>query len=434
MKVSKLFLPLLKENPTEASIISHKLMLRGGMIRQVAAGLYNWLPIGLKVLKNIEDIVRQEMNKAGSMEILMPCIQPTELWNKSGRFGSGDDLSSEMLQMRDRHDNQLIFAPTSEEVVSQLFSENVQSYKSLPMNLYQIHWKFRDEIRPRFGLMRGREFLMKDAYSFDLDKTTALETYRAMMQAYLGIFKRLGLKAIPVAASSGSIGGDYSHEFHILANTGESLIYYEQGLESFLEAEDFNLDGFQKFYASEEEKHDATQCKVPEDKLMVKRGIEIGHVFYLGQKYSKVLEVKLQDQEGKLFYPHMGCYGIGISRLVAAIIEASHDENGMIWPLSVAPYKLAIINLAANNQECIQAAEQLIEKLSSLTLDILYEDTKDSVGAKLSKMDLIGIPYQIILGTKSLEKGVVEFKERRTSTKIEIALSDIYQYVSDLLR
>ncbi|KIE05853.1 Proline--tRNA ligase [Candidatus Jidaibacter acanthamoeba] len=417
MRLSKYFLPILKETPIEASVVSHQLMLRSGMIRQLTSGIYNWLPLGLKVLKNIENIIREEMDASGAQEVLMPCIQPAELWKKSGRFGGTDDLSEEMLKMKDRHGNQLLFAPTAEEVISELFNNNTQSYRDLPKNLYQISWKFRDEIRPRFGLMRGREFLMKDAYSFDIDKEAALKTYKTMMQTYINIFNRLGLKAIPVTADSGSIGGDYSHEFHILSETGESTIYYDRELEKHLNS-NFDLELFSKYYAADKDKHNPKECKVSEENLLVKKGIEVGHVFYLGQKYSKSLEVTLQGKDGQLIYPHMGCYGIGVSRLIAAIIEASHDEKGIIWPASVAPFSLGLINLKAEDEKCNAACMQVINTIPN----VLYDDTSDSAGAKFAKMDLIGLPWQLVVGPRGISTGMVELKNRKTGEKEELSL------------
>lgn len=425
MQISKYFLPLLKENPSDASIISHKLMLRAGMIRQVAAGIYTFLPLGMKVLKKIESIVREEMDKSGALEVTMPCIQPVELWEQSGRFGTGDDLSNEMLKMHDRHNNLLVFSPTAEEVICRIFADNTQSYKSLPCNLYQIHWKFRDEIRPRFGLMRGREFLMKDSYSFDTDKECALRTYEKMMKTYFNIFKRIGLKAIPVTADSGSIGGDYSHEFHVLAETGESEIFFSPQLLDQLE-EEFSLDVLRKFYAAAKDKHDPNSCPLNPQQLISKRGIEVGHVFYLGEKYSKSMNVKLQDVSGNLFYPHMGCYGIGISRLMAAIIEASHDENGIIWPEPVAPFAIGIIPLG---EKYLEIALSLEQNLGKQGIDVLIDDTNDHAGNKFSKMDLLGLPLQIIIGSKALSSGIVDVKTRSNGHKQEIKLFEIEKFI-----
>lgn len=425
MQLSKYFLPLLKEDPKEASIASHRYMLRAGMIRQLTAGIYNWLPLGLKVLKKVETIIREEMDRAGAIEILMPCIQPVELWKRSGRYGTGDDLSTQMLRIKDRNDNDLTFTPTAEEVITELFGNNIQSYKDLPKTLYQIAWKFRDEIRPRFGVMRGREFLMKDAYSFHLNEESAIATYKNMIVAYLRAYSRMGLTAIPVAASTGSMGGNYSHEFHILAETGESKIFYEEEALSYLANNEFTLEGFAKYYANEEEKYDPQRCPVPESKLITKRGIEVGHVFFLGNKYTKTLNIAVQNHEGKLVHPEMGCYGIGVSRLVGAIIEANHDEHGIIWPETITPFHAGIINLKPGDEKCIQASQELYNKLQNAGKDILYDDTHDSAGVKFSRMDLIGLPYIIAIGPKGIKENKAELKIRRTNEKHGISTESV---------
>jgi prolyl-tRNA synthetase len=429
MRLSQFLLPTLKDNPSEAQVASHRLMLRAGMIRQVAAGIYNWLPLGLKILKKVEQIVREEMNAVGALEILMPCIQPTSLWEKSGRLGTGE-LGPEMLLMRDRHSVQMVFTPTAEEVISELFSQNVQSYKELPMNLYQIQWKFRDEIRPRFGLMRGREFYMKDSYSFHMNQDCALNTYEKMMRVYLKAFKRMGLTAIPVAADSGDIGGDYSHELHVLADTGESNIFFEPGLEKQIDPDNFSLADLRKFYAVEEEKYDEATCPIAKDKLEVKRGIEIGQVFYIGDKYSKSMDIKVQDKDGGFKHPLMGCYGIGVSRIVAAIIEASHDDNGIIWPEGVAPFKVAILNLKPGHEACDALAEECYAKLSQAGIEALYDDTKSSAGEKFAKADLIGIPYHIVIGPKLAGESQVELKSRASGERQTIGLAEAIARVS----
>lgn len=423
MYLSQYFLPTIKEDPKEAAVASHKLLLRAGMIRQLTSGIYNWLPLGLKVLKKVEQIIREEMNNAGAVEMLMPAMQPISLWEQSGRFGQAGDLSAEMLIITDRHDNKLTFAPTAEEVIVDMFKSNTQSYRDLPKNLYQISWKFRDEIRPRFGLLRGREFLMKDAYSFDLDEPSALKTYENMFLAYLKSFSRMGLTAIPVKADTGAIGGDYSHEFHILTNTGESTIYIEKGLEKYLENTEISLDAFSKFYANEKEKHDPTA--ISEDKLDVKKGIEVGHIFYLGDKYSKSLELALQSKEGGLFNPKMGCYGIGVSRLVAAIIEANHDENGIVWPQSVAPFDAMILNLKPQDDSCTSACQELYDFLIAHGKDPLCDDTEDSIGSKFARADLIGIPWIIAVGPKGLQQGKIEVKKRSNGEKHELSLDAV---------
>lgn len=424
-KISKLFLPLLKEIPSDASIISHQLMLKAGMIRQVAAGIYVWLPLGLKVLQKVSDVVRHNLDFIDAQEIIMPCIQPASLWHKSGRIGGDDDLSKETLMMKDRKGADLLFTPTAEEVVSELFDNNVKTYKQLPMNLYQIQWKFRDEIRPRFGVMRGREFLMKDAYSFHLDKNCAIDTYNKMMRCYLNIFSDLGLKAIPVKANSGAIGGDMSHEFHILANTGESKIYYEEALEEYLNSEAVNLEGLQSFYAMEEEEHDASSATISDKKILEKRGIEVGHIFYLGNKYSKAMDVSVQGKGVGAVVPVMGCYGIGISRIVGAIVEAYHDDKGIKWPKSVAPYDVVLINLKPGDDECDALVEKLSYMLEISGNDVLIDDTDSSIGAKFASADLIGIPTQIIVGPKALKAGKIEVKDRRSNISKELEIESI---------
>ncbi len=432
MFLSRYLLPILKEDPKEASIVSHKLMLRVGMIRQVASGIYSWLPLGLRVLNKVAHIVRDEMNKTGAHEMLMPCIQPADLWRQSGRYGTADDLGTEMLKIQDRHSKDLVFTPTAEELVTSMFKQSVQSYKSLPQCLYQMGWKFRDEIRPRFGVMRGREFLMKDAYSFHMSKECALDTYQKMMLAYLKAYRRMGLTAIPVSASTGAMGGDHSHEFHILADTGESQIYYQRGLQDYLAQPDFTLEGMAKFYAAEEEKHDPHAVLIAE--LESRRGIEVGHIFYLGNKYSKAMELQLQNQDGSLYYPDMGCYGIGVSRLVGAIIEACHDEHGIKWPQNVAPFDVAIINLKPSDQTCDDMALNLYNTLATKGLEVLYDDTHDSAGAKFAKIDLIGIPWQLVVGPKGAAAQLVEVKQRatgeRTQVSMEAAISQILSSVN----
>jgi prolyl-tRNA synthetase len=427
MLLSQYFLPLIKEDPKEASIVSHKLMLRAGMMRQLTSGIYNWLPLGLKVLNKVSDIVRAEMNNVSGVEMLMPCIQPIDLWEKSGRYGTGDDLSTEMLQIKDRHGNLLTFSPTAEEVIADLFNNSIQSYKDLPKTLYQIQWKFRDEIRPRFGVMRAREFLMKDAYSFHMSQECALNTYRDMLIAYSKSYARMGLKAIPVKADTGSMGGDYSHEFHVLADTGESQVYYENGVLEYLEQGNVTLEGFAKFYAADESKHDPKNCPVASDKLNSRRGIEVGHIFYLGDKYSKALNVTVQDKNGQLKHPDMGCYGIGISRLVAAIIEANHDEKGIIWPEHVAPFKVGIINLRKGDEACDNMAQDLYDALRANSIEVLYDDTEDSAGNKFARMDLIGLPWVVTIGPRGAKENKAELKQRKSSEKHEITLEAIKQ-------
>jgi prolyl-tRNA synthetase len=420
MRLSQYFLPTLRETPKEAQIVSHRLMLRAGMIQQSSAGIYSWLPLGLKVMRKIEQIVREEQNRAGAVELLMPTIQPAELWQESGRY---DDYGLEMLRIKDRHDRDMLFGPTNEEQITDIFRTHVKSYRALPLNLYHIQWKFRDEVRPRFGIMRGREFLMKDAYSFALNAEAARTEYNKMFVSYLLTFKRLGLTAIPMEAETGPIGGDMSHEFVILADTGESEVFcHKDWLNYSLDAGEVDyqadlqpiVDRFTSLYAVTDEKHDASTCPVKADDLVTTRGIEVGHIFYFGDKYSAPMGAMVTDDKGKSSAPHMGSYGIGVSRLVGGIIEASHDDKGIIWPESVAPFDVAVVNLKPGHDECDAAVEDLYNRLQNSGFDVLMDDSADSAGAKLNTMDLIGIPRQIIIGPRSMANGEVEFKIRKT--------------------
>lgn len=427
MRLSNYFMPTLKEDPKEAQIVSHRLMLRAGMIQQSSAGIYSWLPLGHKVLKKIEQIVREEQDKAGAVEILMPTIQPADLWRTSDRY---DDYGKEMLRIEDRHGREMLYGPTNEEQVTDIFRSHVKSYKDLPLNLYHIQWKFRDEVRPRFGVMRGREFLMKDAYSFDLDYEGAKITYNRMFVAYLKTYARLGLKAIPLRADTGPIGGDLSHEFIVLADTGESEVFYHKDILSLETPEDKDfspvelqeiVDQWTSYYAAADEMHDGENCPVPGDELVTRRGIEVGHIFHFGQKYSEPFDAKVAGPDGKDVMVSMGSYGIGVSRLVGGIIEACHDENGIIWPESVAPFKVGLINLKSGDDACDAACEDFYSKLQSAGVDVLYDDTNDRAGGKFAKMDLIGLPWQVTIGPRGLKSGVVEFKNRKTGEKEELA-------------
>ncbi len=437
MKLSQYFLPTLKENPIDATVISHQLMIRAGMIRQTASGIYTWLPLGLKVLRKVEKIIKEEMDKSGALEVLMPTIQPAELWIESGRY---DAYGKEMLRIKDRHDRDILYGPTHEEVITDIFRKNVNSYKDLPKNLYQIHWKFRDEIRPRFGLMRGREFLMKDSYSFDLDETAAKKTYDLMYKTYFKIFKKMGLNAIALRADTGAIGGDLSHEFHILADTGESAIYYDKkfdeladrfplssGSESLHQHDDGGsyFEEMQKIYAMADEMHDEKKCPIALDQLSSRRGIEVGHIFNFGLKYSKALEASVMGPNGEKIYPNMGSYGIGVSRIVAAAIESNHDEKGIIWPKEIAPFQVALINVRAGDELCDKTCEGIYRKLENKGVEVIYDDTKTSLGQKFSIADLIGIPTQIIVGPKSAAAGKVEIKNRKSGEKQEILITEI---------
>ncbi|MBE1237921.1 proline--tRNA ligase [Phaeovibrio sulfidiphilus] len=426
MRLSRFFLPLLKENPADAEIVSHRLMLRAGMIRQHASGIYNWLPLGYRVLRRIEQIVREEQDAAGAQEILMPTIQSAELWRESGRY---EDYGKEMLRIKDRHDRDMLYGPTHEEVVTDVFRKNIHSYRDLPKILYQIHWKFRDEVRPRFGVMRGREFLMKDAYSFDLDMEAARRSYNRMFVAYLRTFRRMGLTAIPMAADSGPIGGDMSHEFIILADTGESAVFCHKALLEKPTPESVNYEGdlqpvvdeWTSLYAATDEKHTENHGVAPED-LISARGIEVGHIFNFGLKYSRPMDAVVQTVSDGTIPVQMGSYGIGVSRLVGAIIEASHDDAGIIWPDSVAPFHVGLINLKAGDVETDRVCAEIDARLSAAGVDVLYDDTQERPGAKFATMDLIGLPWQLIVGPRGLEKGVVELKRRATGERYEVSM------------
>jgi prolyl-tRNA synthetase len=421
MRLSRYFLPILRETPKEADIVSHRLMLRAGMLRQEAAGIYAFLPLGLRVLKKICDIVRQEQDRAGAIELLMPNIQSAELWRESGRY---DDYGKEMLRIKDRHERDLLFGPTNEEMITEIFRAYVRSYKDLPLNLYHIQWKFRDEIRPRFGLMRGREFLMKDAYSFDLDYAGSKHAYNRMFVAYLRTFARLGLKSIPMVAESGPIGGSLSHEFIILASTGESEVFCHRDYLDFPvpgEDVDFNdvaglqaiVDKWTSLYAATSEKHEADKfAKLPADKQMSARGIEVGHIFHFGTKYSEPMKAVVNGPDGAEHAVHMGSYGIGPSRLVAALIEAFHDDAGIKWPEPVAPFKVVILNLKQGDSATDQASENVYGELSAKGVEVLYHDLDERPGSKFATADLIGVPYQVLIGPKGLAAGTIEVKRR----------------------
>lgn len=431
MRASRFFLPLIKENPTEAQIVSHTLMLRAGMIRQQAAGIYAWLPLGLRVLKNIERIVREEQNRAGALEVLMPTVQSADLWRESGRY---DAYGPEMLRFRDRHDREMLYGPTNEEMITSIFRDNVASYRDLPRNLYHIQWKFRDEVRPRFGLMRGREFLMKDAYSFDLDQAGARHSYNRMFLAYLRTFERLGLKAIPMQADTGPIGGDLSHEFIVMAPTGESEVFFHRNWDQPRGYRDLSFDpddagaldawikGLITDYAATDEKRDLPREAELGEAVLTGRGIEVGHIFYFGTKYSEPMNLRVQGPDGTTIIPHMGSYGVGVSRLAAAIIEASHDANGIVWPDAVAPFQVGLINLRVDDAACASAADDLYAKLQAAGLDTYYDDRDERGGAKFAAMDLIGLPWQVTIGPKGIAAGVVEVKRRATGDKQELSL------------
>jgi prolyl-tRNA synthetase len=428
MRLSRYFLPVMKESPADAQIVSHKLMLRAGLVRQQAAGIYAWLPLGLRVLKKIEQIVREEQDRSGAVELLMPTLQAADLWRQSGRY---DAYGPEMLRITDRHDREMLYGPTNEEMVTAIFRDAARSYRDLPRTLYHIQWKFRDEVRPRFGVMRGREFLMKDAYSFDLDEAGARHSYNRMFVAYLNTFARMGLRAIPMQADTGPIGGDLSHEFIVLAPTGESDVFYHANWEmpAILSSVDFDdvaglqaiVGGYTADYAATDEKRDPASEAEAGAELRQSRGVEVGHIFYFGTKYSAPMGLKIQAQDGAEVVPHMGSYGIGVSRLMGAIIEASHDEGGIIWPDAVAPYAVGLINMRADHEGCAQAADALYARLQAAGVEVLYDDRDERGGAKFATMDLIGLPWQIVIGPKGIEKGVVELKRRATGERVELS-------------
>jgi prolyl-tRNA synthetase len=434
MRLSRFFLPILREAPREAEIVSHRLMLRAGMLRQEAAGIYAFLPLGLRVLKKIERIVREEQDRSGAIELLMPTIQPADLWRESGRY---DDYGKEMLRIKDRHERDMLYGPTNEEMITEIFRAYVRSYKDLPLNLYHVQWKFRDEVRPRFGLMRGREFLMKDAYSFDLDYAGARHSYNKMFIAYLRTFARLGLKSIPMVAESGPIGGELSHEFIILADTGESEVFCHRDYLGFeVPGPNINFDdvaGLQaivnrwtSLYAATSEKHDrAAFAALPADKQVSARGIEVGHIFYFGTKYSAPMKAVVAGADGAEHPVHMGSYGIGPSRLVAAIIEAFHDEAGIKWPQGVAPFDVIILNLKQDDAATGQVSGELYGKLAAKGLDVLYHDLDERPGAKFAAADLIGIPWQIMVGPRGLAAGKVEVKKRADGSRELLTPDDV---------
>lgn len=429
MRLSRLFLPILKETPSEAQIASHRLMLRAGLIRQAAAGIYSWLPAGLRVLRKIERIVREEQDRSGAQEVLMPTIQQADLWRQSGRY---DAYGPEMLRIMDRQKREMLYGPTHEEQITDIFRGAVRSYRDLPKNLYQIQWKFRDEIRPRFGVMRGREFLMKDNYSFDIDEAGARRSYNKMFVAYLRTFARLGLRAIPMRADTGPIGGDLSHEFIVLAPTGESAVFYDKGFDALAipgDEIDYDadlqpvVDRWTSLYAATDEIHDAAASGLPDD-LISGRGIEVGHIFFFGTKYSEPMGAVVQGPDGEPLTVQMGSYGIGVSRLAGAIIEASHDEAGIIWPESVAPWKVGLINLRGDDPEMIAACDDFARRLEAAGHETLYDDTTERAGAKFASMDLIGLPWQLIAGPRGLKAGLVELKNRKSGERQELSFED----------
>jgi prolyl-tRNA synthetase len=423
MRLSKSLIPTLKETPAEAQIVSHRLMLRAGMVRQMASGIYAWLPMGQRVLSKIAQIVREEQDAAGAQEVLMPTIQSADLWRESGRY---DAYGKEMLRITDRHERELLFGPTNEEMITAIMRDSIKSYRELPQIPYHIQWKFRDEVRPRFGVLRGREFLMKDAYSFDLDREGAVVAYKKMMLAYMRTFQRIGITAIPMRADTGQIGGDLSHEFHVLAPTGESGVFYDAAFEAGDAMSATEIEAFYEqmttIYAATDEKHDlAAWDKVPESRRREGRGIEVGQIFYFGTKYSEAMNFAVTGPDGQKFFPEMGSYGIGVSRLVGAIIEAKHDEAGIIWPDAIAPFKATILNLRQGDA----TTDALCEKIyASFGNDALYDDREERAGAKFAEADLLGHPWQIIIGPRGAANGVVELKRRATGERFELPVED----------
>ena len=429
MRMSRYFLPVLKEDPKEAQIVSHRLMLRAGMIKQQAAGIYSWLPLGFKVLRRIEQIVHEEQQRAGHIPMLMPTLQPADLWRESGRY---DDYGEEMLRIRDRQKRDLLYGPTNEEMITDIFRSHVNSYKELPMTLYHIQWKFRDEMRPRFGVMRGREFLMKDGYTFDLTKEDALHAYNRHLVTYLRSYERMGLQAIPMRADGGPIGGDYTHEFLVLAETGESEVFYDSQITDLKFGDrqiDYDnveecqavLEEFTSRYARTDETHDqGVFDQVPEERRRTARGIEVGQIFYFGTKYSEPMGATVVGPDGARVPVHMGSHGIGVSRLLGAIIEASHDDKGIIWPEGVTPFHAGIVNLKQGDEEADAACDALYKSLKALGLDPLYDDRKGGAGMKFATMDLIGLPWRITVGPRGLKNGVVELTSRRTGESEEL--------------
>jgi len=441
MRLSRYFLPVLREVPKEAEIVSHRLMLRAGLIKQESAGIYAWLPLGYKVLRKVQQIVEQEQNRAGALEMIMPTLQPADLWRESGRY---EDYGKEMLRIVDRHERDMLYGPTNEEMITDIFRTYVKSYKDLPLNLYHIQWKFRDEIRPRFGTMRSREFLMKDAYSFDLDKDRAVEAYNRMFVAYLRTYRRMGLTAIPMRAETGPIGGDLSHEFIVLADTGESAVFcHADLLEKPIPGPDTDfrgdlkpiVDDWTSLYAATEDMADMAEFEaaVPPEKRISARGIEVGQTFYFGTKYSKPLGATVTGQDGKDVAVEMGSYGVGLTRIVPAVIEASHDDAGIIWPVSVAPFEVILINLKSGNGECDTACEGLYADLIAAGIDVLYDDRDQGAGSKFATADLVGFPFQLVIGPRGLAAGEAEIKNRQSGGRESLAIGDAVAHLKALI-
>ena len=443
MRLSRYFLPVLKENPAEAQIVSHRLMLRAGMIKQSSAGIYSWLPLGFKVLRKLEDIVHEEQIRAGHIPMLMPTLQSADLWRESGRY---EAYGQEMLRIKDRHERDMLYGPTNEELITDIFRTHVGSYKDLPMTLYHIQWKFRDEIRPRFGVMRGREFFMKDGYNFDIDRDSALHAYNRHLVSYLKTYERMGLQAIPMRADSGPIGGDDTHEFLVLAETGESEVFYDSAITDLKIGDrvvDYDsredcasiLKEWTTPYARTDETHDeALFAQIPQERQRKSRGIEVGQIFYFGTKYSDAMGATVATESGERVPVHMGSHGIGVSRLIGAIIEASHDDNGIIWPEGVTPFHCGIVNLKQGDSETDAACDALFGGLRALGLDPLYDDRQERAGGKFATMDLIGLPWRITVGPRGLKNGVVELTSRRTGQSEEMPVETALERVAAIYR
>ncbi|MEK9977632.1 MAG: proline--tRNA ligase [Paracoccaceae bacterium] len=441
MRLSRYFLPVLKENPAEAQIVSHRLMLRAGMIKQSSAGIYSWLPLGFKVLRKLEDIVHEEQIRAGHIPMLMPTLQSADLWRESGRY---EAYGQEMLRIKDRHERDMLYGPTNEELITDIFRTHVGSYKDLPMTLYHIQWKFRDEIRPRFGVMRGREFFMKDGYNFDIDRDSALHAYNRHLVSYLKTYERMGLQAIPMRADSGPIGGDDTHEFLVLAETGESEVFYDSAITDLKIGDrvvDYDsredcasiLKEWTTPYARTDETHDeALFAQIPQERQRKSRGIEVGQIFYFGTKYSDAMGATVATESGERVPVHMGSHGIGVSRLIGAIIEASHDDNGIIWPEGVTPFHCGIVNLKQGDSETDAACDALFGGLRALGLDPLYDDRQERAGGKFATMDLIGLPWRITVGPRGLKNGVVELTSRRTGQSEEMPVETALERVASI--
>ncbi|MEM1234729.1 MAG: proline--tRNA ligase [Pseudomonadota bacterium] len=441
MRLSRYFLPVLKETPAEAQIVSHRLMLRAGMIKQASAGIYSWLPLGYKVLNRIKQIVDEEQERAGHIPMLMPTVQPAELWQESGRY---NDYGREMLRIEDRHGRDMLYGPTNEELITDIFRSYVRSYKDMPLTLYHIQWKFRDEVRPRFGVMRGREFYMKDGYNFDLSKDAALHAYNRHLVSYLRTYERMGLQAIPMRADGGPIGGDYTHEFLVLAETGESEVFYDSEITDLrfgdreIDYDDVAqcqgvLEEFTSRYARTDETHEEDVfAEVPEERRRTARGIEVGQIFYFGTKYSETMGAEVQDADGQKVPVHMGSHGIGVSRLLGAIIEASHDDKGIIWPEGVTPFHCGLVNLKQGDAEADGACASLYARLKAAGLDPLYDDRDARAGEKFATMDLIGLPWRITVGPRGLKTGVVEVTSRRTGESEDLTPDAAVQRIVDI--